>query len=78
MFSDALQAERIWMAAAGLCMIAAAAALLWRWNVEAAFVAATVGAVCWFLSLRNRLKKSIVEERDVDEDEDDEETDEDQ
>lgn len=75
MFGEALGAERAWMIAAGLCMIAAAAALLWRWNVEAAFVAATIGAVCWFLSLRNRLKKSIFDEHEV-EDEYDEETDE--
>jgi hypothetical protein len=43
-------------------MIVAGAALLWRWNVEVAFVAATLGVVCWFLNLRNRLKKTIVNE----------------
>jgi hypothetical protein len=43
-------------------MIVAGLALLWRWNVEVAFVAATLGIVCWFLNMRNRLKKSIVNE----------------
>jgi hypothetical protein len=48
-------------------MVVAATALLWRWNVEVAFVAATLGMVCWFLNLRNRIKKSIVEEPEEDE-----------
>jgi hypothetical protein len=56
------RAERLWLMLAGLFMIVAATALLWRWNVEVAFVAATLGAVCWFLNLRNRLKKTIVDE----------------
>jgi hypothetical protein len=60
--TEATRGERLWMVAAAGCMIIAAAALLWRWNVEAAFVAATLGIVCWFLNMRNRLKKSIVEE----------------
>jgi lysylphosphatidylglycerol synthetase-like protein (DUF2156 family) len=64
MTSEATRGERLWMAAAGACMLVAAAALLWRWNVEVAFVAATLGIVCWFLNMRNRLKKSIVEEID--------------
>lgn len=64
-----MQAERLWMTAAGLCMIVGALALWWRWNLDVAFVAAALGAVCWFLSLRNRLKKSIVTEHQIDEDE---------
>ena len=71
-----MQAERLWMIAAGLCMIVAATALVWRWNVEVAFVAATLGAVCWFLSLRNRLKKTIVDHQEIHESADSEETDE--
>ena len=63
-----LEAERLWMVVAGLCMVVAAVALLWRWNVEVAFVAATLGLVCWFLNLRTRLKKSIPTlDEDVDE-----------
>jgi hypothetical protein len=62
MISEALRGERLWMIGAGIMMIVAATALLWRWNVEVAFVTATLGVVCWFVSLRNRLKKTIVDE----------------
>ena len=78
MTERAIEAERLWMIAAGLCMIVAATALVWRWNVEVAFVAATLGAVCWFLSLRNRLKKTIVDEPEINRDEDSEDADENQ
>lgn len=73
-----MQAERLWMIVAGLCMIVAATALIWRWNLEVAFVAATLGVVCWFLSLRNRLKKTIVDDQEIDESLDSEESDENQ
>lgn len=73
-----MRAERLWMIGAGLCMIVAATALVWRWNVEVAFVAATLGAVCWFLSLRSRLKKTIVDNQEIHESVDSEETDENQ
>lgn len=66
MASDAMRAERRWTMASGACMIVAATALV-LWEVEVAFVAATLGIVCWFLNLRNRLKSSIVQ--DVEEDE---------
>lgn len=56
------------MIAASVLMIVAIAALLFWWNVEVAFVAATLGMVCWFLNMRNHLKKSIVEEIKEDED----------
>jgi membrane protein implicated in regulation of membrane protease activity len=59
---EATRAERLWLMLAGACMIVAATALAWSWNVEVAFVAATLGVVCWFLNLRNRLKKTIVNE----------------
>jgi hypothetical protein len=62
-----MRAERWWMIAAGVLMIVAMAALLFWWNVEAAFVSATLGIVCWFLNMRNQLKKSIVEEIKEDE-----------
>lgn len=75
MIGIAMQAERVWMILAGLCVIVAATALLWQWNVEVAFVAATLGVVCWFLSLRNRLKKTIVNENEIERDEDFGETD---
>ncbi|HEY0323784.1 MAG TPA: hypothetical protein VGC66_22720 [Pyrinomonadaceae bacterium] len=62
MTSEAMRIDHLWMLLACTCMIVAGAALLWRWNVEVAFVAATLGVVCWFLNLRNRLKKTIVNE----------------
>ena len=76
MTTEASRVERLWMIAAGACMIVAATALLWRWNLEVAFVAATLGVVCWFLNMRSRLKKSIV--NDVEETEDAGEEDENQ
>jgi Flp pilus assembly protein TadB len=68
MTGDGTLTERVWMIAAGACVIVACVAMVWRWNVEVAFVAATLGVVCWFLNMRNRLKKSIVNEIKDDED----------
>ena len=68
MIIEAVQAERAWMIAAGLCMVVAVYALLWRWNLDVAFVSATLGVVCWFISFRNRLKKTIVNENEIEED----------
>ena len=76
MIGRAIEGERLWIIASGLCMIAAATALVWRWNVEVAFVAATIGLVCWFLSLRSRLKKTIVNDPEIEGDEVLEESDE--
>ncbi len=67
MNTEATRGERLWMAASGVCLIVAATALVWSWNVKVAFVAATLGIVCWFLNMRNRLKKSIVTEVEEDE-----------
>lgn len=50
--------ERIWTIIAGLGGVVAAAFLLLD-NTNVAFVAATLGLVAWFLSLRDRLRKSI-------------------
>ena len=64
---EAMRSERLLMIASGACMIVAATALV-LWEVEVAFVAATLGMVCWFLNLRSCLRKSIVEDvEDVDE-----------
>lgn len=51
--------ERAWIIASGLCLIAAAL-FLWRADLDAAFVAATLGVVAWFLNLRARLRKTII------------------
>jgi len=56
-------AERIWMVFAGI-FLAAAAVFLWRNNLTAAFVTATLGVAAWFLSFRSqvRAKNSAAEE----------------
>ena len=52
-------AERIWIIAAGLLLVGAAFSL-WRNNLTAAFVTATLGAVAWFLSYRSQLRAKMV------------------
>ena len=56
------------MIVAGLCLFAAGISL-WRGQVNTAFVAGTLGAVSWFLSLRDQLRQKIVEVEDLGEDE---------
>jgi hypothetical protein len=53
--------ERVWIAISILCLIAAAFFWLGRGNLDRAFVAAALGLVAWFLSLRNRLRSSNIE-----------------
>jgi hypothetical protein len=48
-------AERIWTIAAGVLLLIAAV-FLWRNNLSAAFVSATVGVVAWFLSYRAQIR----------------------
>jgi hypothetical protein len=71
--------ERGWIFAAGVCLISAAIFLV-RDNMNAAFVAATLGLVAWFLNVRNQLKRTIIpaddEVDDEIEDEIDDESDE--
>ena len=50
--------ERTWIIVAALFALAAAV-LLWRNNMTAAFVTATLGAVAWFLSYRVQLRAKI-------------------
>ena len=47
----------IWLAVAGLCLIAAAA-FWWRGQMDAAFVAATLGVVAWFLEERRQVRRA--------------------
>ena len=61
--------ERLWLIVATLCLIAAAL-FLWRAQVieaymHAAFVAASLGVVAWFLRLRTQLRKTIPRDEDV-------------
>ena len=51
--------ERAWIIISGLCLIAAAV-FVWRAHLDAAFVTAALGCVAWFLSLRQRLRKTII------------------
>ncbi|OLD28919.1 MAG: hypothetical protein AUJ04_00395 [Acidobacteria bacterium 13_1_40CM_3_55_6] len=57
--------ERIWMILAALMLIAAAV-LLWRGNLSAAFVIATLGAVAWFLNYRSQLRANVAIDREDD------------
>jgi hypothetical protein len=51
--------ERAWIIVSGFCLVAAAV-FLWRAHLDAAFVAATLGVIAWFLGLRDRLRKTII------------------
>lgn len=48
----------MWIILAALLVIVAAI-FLWRSNVSAAFVAATLGAVAWFLSYRAQIRARL-------------------
>jgi hypothetical protein len=55
---NATMTERIWIMLAAV-MVAVAGAFLWRNNVSAAFVTATLGAVAWFLSYRVQMHAKL-------------------
>jgi hypothetical protein len=68
--------ERAWFIVASLCLIAAAL-FLWRAGVDeaylsAAFVAATLGVVAWFLRVRTQIRKTLpaIEHSPADDEED--------
>ncbi len=42
-----------------ILLLIVAAVFLWRGNLSAAFVIATLGAVTWFLSYRSQLRASV-------------------
>ena len=50
--------ERIFALASGLLLLVALF-LLWRNNLSAAFVIATLGVAAWFLSYRTQLRAKI-------------------
>ncbi len=68
-----MTAERVFTILAGLFLLAAAV-MLWRNNLSAAFVIATLGIVAWFLSYRAQLRAKLAAEAPI---RTDEETDED-
>ena len=53
-----MTAERIWIILAAV-MVAVAGAFVWRNNMSAAFVTATLGAVAWFLSYRAQIRARL-------------------
>jgi hypothetical protein len=69
--------ERAWTIASILCLIVAGVLLL-REYPNAAFVAATLGAVAWFLGYRVKLRATIVEPIEATDVEDDASEDEDE
>ena len=56
--------ERIWTIVAALFAVAAGV-LLWRNNLPAAFVTATLGAVAWFLSYRWQLRAKVIADEET-------------
>lgn len=62
--------QRVFTIIAGLFLLAAAV-LLWRNNLTAAFVTATLGIVAWFLNFRAQTRTRVAANSPV---EDDEET----
>lgn len=54
--------DRVWTTVSFLCILTAAG-LLWSGRSNAMFVVAAIGAVCWFLSFRVRMRR-IVDEAD--------------
>jgi hypothetical protein len=64
-------AERFWIAIAAMFLLAAAV-FLWRNNLSAAFITATLGVVAWFLSYRAQLSAKIASEVTHEADEPDE------
>lgn len=74
--------ERVWIIVSTLCVVVAAFCL---WRVQAseaygraAFVAATLGVLAWFLRLRTQLRKTIPPAPDEPTDEAEENEDEDE
>lgn len=53
--------ERAWIVVSILCLSAATFFWLSRGNLDETFVAAALGVVAWFLSLRKRLRSSNIE-----------------
>ena len=49
-----------------ILLLIVAAVFLWRGNLSAAFVIATLGAVAWFLSYRSKLRVNVAIDREDD------------
>ena len=55
-----LGVRRLWSFVAALCLLCAIV-LGWRGQLDATFVAATLGVVAWFLDQRNLLRARSIE-----------------
>jgi hypothetical protein len=51
--------KTFWLIVSGLCGVTAVLLVLLRDDYEKAFIAATAGAVAWFLSYRVRLRETL-------------------
>jgi len=49
-----------------ILLLIVAAVFLWRGNLSAAFVIATLGAVAWFLSYRSQLRANVAIDKEDD------------
>lgn len=61
--------ERLFTILSGFFLLSAAALLWWN-NLTAAFVAATLGIVAWFLSFRAQARARVAAESPIERDED--------
>jgi len=75
LFDQLPGSPRLWMSISVTCLIVAVVAVL-RNHVDAAFVAATIGVVAWFVNVRNRLRAVYIEADGVEDQEGEENEDE--
>ncbi|HEX8707585.1 MAG TPA: hypothetical protein VF723_04935 [Pyrinomonadaceae bacterium] len=68
--------KHAWTILSVLCLLLAALFLL-RADQNAAFVAATLGVLAWFINYRNRLSSTLIKEEEANEGEEDGGSDED-
>jgi hypothetical protein len=61
--------KTFWIVVSGLCGVTAVVFVVWNDDYEKAFIAATLGAVAWFLSYRTQLKRAQLATDETDEDE---------
>jgi len=64
--------KTLWMILSGVSGVIAAV-FVFRGDYEKAFVAAAVGAVCWFLNYRQQLRATLPDEDEENQDDEDEE-----
>ncbi len=64
--------KTLWMILAGVSGVLAAV-FVFRGDFEKAFVAATAGAVCWFLNYRQQLRATLPSDDEENQEDEDEE-----